>query len=485
VETDYDALGRVSRVTLPYSGTAGQTNSTVAGTTTTYDPFYRPLTIQDGGGGQTTYNYGQANDILVTRSPAPAGEHAKVRQFEYDALQRLTSACEVTVGTTAWPGGNCAQTTPQTGYWTKYAYDADGHLTNDGVNALTYDAEDRIVSTSGTLGSATYAHRLTGHRVMKTSAGSTTAYIYSQNRLIAEYVNGALSKEYIYLGHRLIAEYSGGTLYYHHGDHLSDRVITDATGNKVGEQAHYPFGETWYSNNTTTKFHLTSYERDSETGNDYARHRFHVNRLGRFSSVDPLQGCGANPQGLNHFTYVGNDPINRTDPTGLCWNIWLPCCTSWWGCGMDDEGDTVNDATGPCDPTIDASCGQEPPRPDPDCVLTPRPNAFNIVLCAPPEKFKLTLGLGGPVTGSTPPHDSKINSVTATAVEDWFRANPGSASPVLPNESVSWATWFNVVKSVKGGTVGHVTWDVNYTCKGNPYDVTFTLAQIRCAQPSK
>ena len=113
---------------------------------------------------------------------------------------------------------------------------------------FTYDAEDRIVSTSGGGGSATYAHRLTGHRVMKTSGSNTTVYVYSQNRLIAEYVNGTLTEEYIYLGHRLITEYAGGTLYYHHGDHLSDRMITDASGNKVGEQAHYPFGETWYSN---------------------------------------------------------------------------------------------------------------------------------------------------------------------------------------------------------------------------------------------
>jgi len=37
VETDYDAVGRVSRITLPYTGIAGQTNSSVAATTATYD----------------------------------------------------------------------------------------------------------------------------------------------------------------------------------------------------------------------------------------------------------------------------------------------------------------------------------------------------------------------------------------------------------------------------------------------------------------
>src|SRR5712692_9791882 len=128
VETDYDALGRPKRVTLPYSAAAGALNSTIAATTTTYDPYNRPLTVQDGGGGTTTYNYGTGNDTLVTRSPAAQNELTKVRQFEHDALQRLTSVCEVTAGTTAWPGGTCAQTTSKTGYWTKYTYDPMSNL---------------------------------------------------------------------------------------------------------------------------------------------------------------------------------------------------------------------------------------------------------------------------------------------------------------------------------------------------------------------
>lgn len=165
-ETDYDALGRVSRVTLPYSGTAGQSNSTIAGTTTTYDSLGRPLTAQDGGGGSTIYNYGQANDTLVTRSPAPLNENAKIRQFEHDALGRLTSVCEVTAGTTAWPGGNCVQTTAKTGYWTKYIYDPLGNLvtvtqnaqsTSNQTRAYAFDWMSRMTSeTNPESGTKTY-----------------------------------------------------------------------------------------------------------------------------------------------------------------------------------------------------------------------------------------------------------------------------------------------------------------------------------------
>ncbi len=143
VETTYDALGRAYCGTLPYSSTAGQIGTPAASTCTTYDAMSRPLTVIDGGNppGSTIYFYGnpgsQNNDVLITRSPTPTwdSENTKRRQFEYDALTRLTSVCEVTGGTAAWPGGSCAQNTATTGYWTRYKFDPMGNLL--GVCQLT------------------------------------------------------------------------------------------------------------------------------------------------------------------------------------------------------------------------------------------------------------------------------------------------------------------------------------------------------------
>jgi len=180
VETDYDSIGRVSRVTLPYSGSAGQTNSTIAGTTTTYDALSRPLTVLDGGGGSTIYNHGtpgsQKNDVLITQSPAPTGENSKRRQLVSDPLGRLTSVCEVTAGTTAWPGGTCAPNTSQTqtGYWTQYTYNPMGNLMSVLQNAqaaaslqqtrtYTYDWMNRMTSEGNPeSGTTTYVYDFTG-----------------------------------------------------------------------------------------------------------------------------------------------------------------------------------------------------------------------------------------------------------------------------------------------------------------------------------
>jgi len=137
IETDYDAVGRPSRTTLPYSGTAGQTTSPSApGVTTQFDALGRPTAVVDAGGATTSYTY-QNNDVLVKVSPAPSGENSKQRLLEFDSLGRLTSVCEVTNGTSSWPGGTCAQNySPQsTGYWSKYTYDALGDLLTVTQNA--------------------------------------------------------------------------------------------------------------------------------------------------------------------------------------------------------------------------------------------------------------------------------------------------------------------------------------------------------------
>jgi YD repeat-containing protein len=82
VETDYDALGRVSKVSLPYSGTAGQT-TTAAGTTTTYDALGRVTQVTDAAGGWTKYTYG-SNDVLVEIGPQrkPEKTPARIRRAE-------------------------------------------------------------------------------------------------------------------------------------------------------------------------------------------------------------------------------------------------------------------------------------------------------------------------------------------------------------------------------------------------------------------
>ncbi len=215
-----------------------------------------------------------------------------------------------------------------------YSYDANGNMLKDGANTLTYDAENRTTNAAQSGSSvADYVYDGNGLRVKKcvpscSSSTTTTRYIYSGSSVIAEYENGAApsapTREYLYAGGLKVATVTGSTPMYHLRDHLSVRVNTDTSGMLIGEQGHYPFGDNWYMNSTTSKEMFTTYERDPETGsgttgtgNDYAMARYNVNRLGRFSSTDPLSGNINNPQSLNRYAYVTNDPINANDQSGM------------------------------------------------------------------------------------------------------------------------------------------------------------------------
>jgi RHS repeat-associated protein len=68
---------------------------------------------------------------------------------------------------------------------------------------------------------------------------------------------------------------------------------------------------------------FTTYERDIEADLDYAQARYYNFKHGRFTSVDPLMASAdiINPQTFNRYVYVGNNPVNITDPTGEIWGV--------------------------------------------------------------------------------------------------------------------------------------------------------------------
>src|SRR5260370_14840987 len=97
-------------------------------------------------------------------------------------------------------------------------------------------------------------------------------YVFAGSKVIAEDDNGTAvgcpSREYVYSGNTLLAKIdSSGTKYYHQ-DHISNRLVTDSSGNTSAQLGHFPFGESWY-NVTNDKLLFTTYERDAASGNNH------------------------------------------------------------------------------------------------------------------------------------------------------------------------------------------------------------------------
>jgi RHS repeat-associated protein len=113
--------------------------------------------------------------------------------------------------------------------------------------------------------------------------------------------------------------------YWAHQDHLGSGHFLTALGGSVAYRGEYdPHGqmvlETAPVGNYINSKKFTGYERNWATGLDYAKARNYQRTRGRFTTPDPLSVLAAdltNPQSLNRYAYVGNDPINFVDPTGL------------------------------------------------------------------------------------------------------------------------------------------------------------------------
>lgn len=101
------------------------------------------------------------------------------------------------------------------------------------------------------------------------------------------------------------------------------------------------YGSTGQYTPTANKF--TGKERDSESGLDNFGARYFGSSMGRFMSPDPLAGHTEDPQTLNRYVYVRNNPLNLTDPTGLDFN--LQCAKQSDTCQKDSNGRLVQGTT--------------------------------------------------------------------------------------------------------------------------------------------
>jgi len=244
-----------------------------------------------------------------------------------------------------------------------FAYDAAGNVISDNTNTYLYDAEGRICAVknepvAGTYTMTGYLYDANGTRIAKgtitawscdpaTSGFSTTNdYVLGPSgEQFTEFAmngsNSALLWQHtnVWAGGKLLGTYDKDGLHFYFNDPLgSRRVQTNYAG--VVEQTcqSLPFGDGLNCTsdiNAPTEHHFTGKERDTESGNDYFGARYYASTMGRFLSPDwsakvmpvPYAKLG-NPQSLNLYSYVYNNPLSNVDPDGHlgCGFLWLGNC---------------------------------------------------------------------------------------------------------------------------------------------------------------
>jgi RHS repeat-associated protein len=124
------------------------------------------------------------------------------------------------------------------------------------------------------------------------------------------------------------------------------RILTDSAGNNPQTCYSLPYGNGESCVPLPTEHLFTQKERDSETNNDYFDARYYASSMGRFLSADwsakedPVPYAKMDdPQSLNLYSYVENNPLFRTDPDGhCCWDEVKSFMDGASSALMNDEG---------------------------------------------------------------------------------------------------------------------------------------------------
>lgn len=317
---------------------------------------------------QTSCQTGNVGNIQTQTISAPAVNLNLTHTYNYDALNRITGAVE-TPGSFSQTYGydanaNWYLSTNNDSKWNVQAFtprvpsnfDANNRLSVDnsafdpsgngnqmaiggsGGYSYSYDAENRITTANqggngAYISSTGYVYDGEGQRVQKITCPLGTLQCTPS-------VTGAtVSTTYVYDAFgNLAAEYGtpqspcGTPTCYLSVDHLgSTRLVTDSNGDVTGRYDFLPFGEELWGGTggrtTDMKYRsgpdgfspkFTGQMRDTESRLDYFNARYYSPEQGRFMSADP-ENAGAeatDPQTWNGYSYVANNPLNYTDPSG-------------------------------------------------------------------------------------------------------------------------------------------------------------------------
>lgn len=320
-----------------------------------------------------TYSFNKLGN-LTRRADGEFGANPLIETISYDNLNRLTQSSTTQSGTGAWSSnvnvvydvlGNITSKS-DTGNYTygqahaacegastpgrhavttvageknaSYCYDANGNMTSGDGRTIGYSAYDmpQSISRGATTVTFTYGpERSRYKRVDADSTGITTTF-YVGGKAYEKILKPDASLEtkhyigdFVIITERTSMGSTTRSTAYVSEDHLgSIDALTDETGALIQKMSFDAWGKrreaTWMAmanpyvfNALVTTRGFTGHEQIDTVGLVHMNGRVYDPELGRFISADPNVQDLSNTQSLNRYTYVLNNPLSMTDPTGF------------------------------------------------------------------------------------------------------------------------------------------------------------------------
>jgi RHS repeat-associated protein len=198
-------------------------------------------------------------------------------------------------------------------------YDANGNLVNYAEFDYEYNQFNQLINVKYNITGeliTEYFYDSNGERVKKVEYSSNTTTYYLGSFISIVNSSGTYNESYYYYYDKLVGRKDfNGNIYFYHPDYLgSTSLVTDISGNVVADLSYEPFGE--LSESSDERYTYTGHESDSETDNLYMKARYYDSEIGKFMQPDNIIGDIYNPQDLNKYAYVRNNPYKYTDPNG-------------------------------------------------------------------------------------------------------------------------------------------------------------------------